>query len=242
MKYQFGFSDKMIKELINTFNNGLDRAKQSADETEGFKNGLGMGKYRYIYHSMLHFVPEGLVPLKLNINSWEYTVYCHENSLSMIGLISKSNFDTKRSNPPEILHYMAAKSEFFNVKQNTFENILDESQKSDLQLSLNVGENPQLEKVMNSIFEGVDFDLEKVEKFVLLVADFAHDEIVDLQAMIINENFDILYSEDWSKHIVISTQDENDMASKQDESPQHGINLNLRKNILPKKTDDERED
>lgn len=239
MKYQFGFAKEMIIGLLNTFNHGLDRAKDSADETEGFSNGLGMGKYRYIYHSMVNIVPEGLVPLKLNINSWEYTVHYHSGSLTMFGLMSKVNFESKRSDPPEILHYMAAKSEFFNVKQNTFEKILHESQKADLQLSLDVGENPQVEKVMDSIFDGVDFDLEKVEKFVLLVADFAHYEVVDLQAVVINEQFDVLYFEDWSKHIIISTQDENDMANKLEESPQHDMKLNLRKNILPKKTDDE---
>lgn len=242
MKYQFGFEKEMIRGLLNSFNNGLERAKNSADETEGFRNGLGMGRYRYIYHSMVNVVPVGLIPLKLNINSWEYTVYYHLESLTMFGLISKANFESKRSDPPEILHYMAAKSEFFNVKQNTFENVLHESQKTELQLSLDIGENPQVEKVIDSIFEGVDFDLDKVEKFILLVADFAHYEVVDLKSVVINEQFDILYSEDWSKHIIISTQDENDMENKLEESPQHDMKLNLRKNILPKKTDDETEE
>lgn len=114
-------------------------------------------------------------------------------------------------------------------------------QKAAIQLSLDVGVNPQVEKVINSIFEEIDFDIQQVEKFVLLVADFAHNEVVDLQAMIINENFDVLYSEDWSKHIIISTQDENDIASKLEESPQHGMKLNLRKDILPKKTNDEQD-
>lgn len=241
MKYQFGFAVEMIRGLINSINNGLDRAKESADETEGFKNGLGMGKYRYIYHSMMNLVPEGLIPIKLNINSWEYTVYYHPTSLTMFGLISKSNFESKQSDPPEVLHYMAAKSEFFNVQQNIFENLLNEMQKAAIQLSLDVGVNPQVEKVINSIFEEIDFDIQQVEKFVLLVADFAHNEVVDLQAMIINENFDVLYSEDWSKHIIISTQDENDIASKLEESPQHGMKLNLRKDILPKKTNDEQD-
>lgn len=242
MKYQFGYAVEMIRGLISTFNNGLDRAKDSADETKGFKNGLGMGKYRYIYHSMMNVVPVGLIPIKLNINSWEYAVYYHPSTLTMFGLISKPNFDAKRSDLPEILHYMAAKSEFFNVQQNTFENLLDESQKAEIQLSLELEVNPQVEKVMNSIFEDIDFDLKQVEKFVLLVADFSHNELVDLQAMIINEKFDILYFEDWSEHIIISTQDENDMASKLKESPQHGMKLNLREGILPRKTDDEQED
>lgn len=242
MKYQFGFAVEMIRDLISTLNNGLDRAKESANETKGFKNGLGMGKYRYIYHSMMEIVPIGLIPLKLSINSWEYTVYFHPLTSTMFGLISKPNFEDKRSNPPDILHYMAAKSEFFNVQQNIFENLLDESQKLAIQLSLDVGENPQVEKVMNSIFKETDFDLQQVEKFVLLVADFSYNEVVDLHAMIINEKFDVLYSEDWSKHIIISTQDENDMASDFEESPQHGMKLNLRKNILLKKIDDEQED
>lgn len=242
MKYQFDFATKMIKSMISVFNNGLARAKDSAAETEGFRNATGMGKYRYIYHSMLKTNIDGLMSIKLKIKSWDFTVYYHQETSTMFGLMSKTNFELKRNNPPEILHYMAANSEFFNVIENDFESLLDESQKVDLQLSFEVDQNPQVEEIIDSIYGGVDFDLTTVKKFILLVADFVHDEVVDLQAVVINENFDILYGEDWSKHIVISAQDENDMANKHEESPQHRMNLNLRKNILPKKTDDEQEE
>lgn len=239
MEYQFDYSQKMIKGLISAFNNGLARARDSANETEGFSNAIGMGKYRYIYHSMYSSKIDGLLPIKLNINSWDFTVFYHQESSTMFGLMSKVNFELKRKNPPEILHYMAANSEFFNVIENDFESLLDESQKVDLQLSFKMDQNDQVDEVIKSIYKGTDFDLNKVDKFVLLVADFMRNEVVDLQAVVINGNFDTLYSEDWSKHIVISAQDQNDMVNKHEESPQHRMKLNLRKNILPKKTDEE---
>lgn len=234
MEYKFGFKEPMIKDLINTLNYGLDRSKQSANETIGFENGLGMGKYRYIYYSMMHLIPVGLVPIKLKINSWDYVAYYHSESETLFGLISKTNFDYKRSNPPEILHYMAAKSEFFNIQQNNFEDLLSESQKAELQLNFDLGEDEQVLKVIDSIFGGIDFDLEKVEKFVLLVADFMHDEVVGLQAKIINKNFDILYSEDWSEYIILSANNENDEENKFEETQQHGIKLRLKQKDMYK--------
>lgn len=241
MAYKFGYSDEMIKSIISVLNSGLARAKNSADETDGFNNATGMGKYRYIYHSMLNKMYDNLTPIKLKINSWDFTTYFHHESSSLMGIISKANFELKRNNLPDILHYMAANSEFFNVIQNNFENLLDESQKANLQLYFKIDDNPQVEKVIQAIYHDVNLDLSIVKKFVLLVADFAHYEVVDLQAVVINEKFDILYGEDWSKHIIISSQDENDMDNKRKESPQHTMNLNLRKNILSKKTDDQNE-
>lgn len=243
MKYQFRFADDTIKSIIDIFNNSLARAKSSADETEGFRNAISMEKYRYIYHSMSNQLIEGLTPLKLKINSWDFTVYFHNETSSLIGLISKANFESKRNNQTEILHYMAVQSEYFNIYQNDFEERLEDSQKRDLQLALKIeDDNPQVEKVMKSIYGGIDFDLTMVKQFALLVADFVHYEVVDLQAVVINENFDILYEEDWSKHIIISTNDDNDVDNKQGESLQHTMKLNIRKEILPKNTDEQNKD
>lgn len=232
MKYQFEIKEKTIKELIATLNVGLQRAKNSADETQSFKNGIGMGKYRYIYDSMMSTVNEDLMPIKLKYKGWDYTLYSHLISSSLMGIMSKNNFDLKSKTVTGVPHYMAVKSEYFNVQKNNFEDYLDDSQKPNLQNSFDFGEDPQVKKTVDDIFKNVDLDLDKIDKFILLVTDFLHDEVVGLEAKIINESFDVLYSEDWSQHIMISTQDGNEDAHEHQEAPQHDIKLPLRKGIF----------
>lgn len=242
MMYRFDYRASMIKEILSAVNNGLAQAKESADQTEDFDNGVGMEKYRRIYQNMRNASVDGIIPIKFNVNSWKYTGYYHIETSTLFGLISKLNFESKSKQLSNPLYYMAAKSEFFNVIQNDFEHNLSESQKSELQLSLNLEVDSEIDKVVHSIFKNSELDRNNVEKFVLLVFDFVGYEVVDLQAKVINGNFDILYSEDWSHHIIISTQDENDFERKQQESPQHSMKLNLRKGILPPKTNDDKEE
>jgi len=137
--------------------------------------------------------------------------------------LSKQNLKIKQKKKTKIMHYVSAISAVVN---ENFEDKLSEDQKREIQLMLDLEiDNKKAKQIYEEMLGGVTCE---IEQFCVLTLDFVRYELIGIEANILNENFDVLYSEDWSSLIKVSSMDENDLGRREQEAQQHDVKTPLK--------------
>ncbi|MBE1554843.1 DUF5986 family protein [Sporosarcina limicola] len=209
--------------IIRSIQDGIEIAKAKKEETEPFDNGHGIRKWGYLYQSFSESEIEELLLFITKRQSWKLPFMIAPLDKTLYCLLSKQNLEIKQKKKTKIMHYVSAISAVVN---ENFEDKLSEDQKREIQLMLDLEiDNKKAKQIYEEMLGEVTCE---IEQFCVLTLDFVRYELIGIEANILNENFDVLYSEDWSSLIKVSSMDENDLGRREQEAQQHDVKTPLK--------------
>gem|GEM_PF-4345198 len=223
MSFQLNVSDGNKVGIIKEIQDSLVIAQEKREETDFFDNGHGIRKWGYIYKNLSEAEMEELLPFNTRRQGWKLSFRFDPLNKTLFCLLSKNNLETKQKQKSDVMHYVSAISEVVNVN---FEDKLSDEQKQEIQLALALElDNEQAKKIYQEMLGDINFE---IEQFCVLSLDIVNYELTGVTANILNGNFEILYNEDWSAHIKVSSMDDNDSEKRAQESQQHDMNVKVK--------------
>lgn len=230
MTFNLGVSNKDKVKLIKKIQDSLAVAKLKKEETIYFDNGHEIRKWGYIYEELSKGEIGELLAFNTKRQSWKLPFRIDPATNTLYCLISKSNLDIKQKGKSKVIHYISAGSSVYN---RDFEAKLSEDQKKELQLTLDLGfDNQEAEKICEEMFGDLAWE---IDQLCVVTLDIIQYELHGVQANILNQSFDILYTEDWSQYIKQSSLDDNDAEQSIPESTQHDMKVQLKSHCRKEK-------
>jgi hypothetical protein len=224
MSFNLNVSDNNIVAIINAIQDSLIVGKEKKDETHLFDNGHGIRKWGYIYEHMYEKEIEGFVSIFTERSGWKLALKFDPLNKTLFSLLSVNNLEIKQKQKSDVLHYISALSSVFNTN---FEEKLSDEQKQEMQLSLNLDhDSKQAEEICVKMLGDLNVE---VEQFCVLTLDIVNYELVGIYANVLNENFDVLYTEDWSNNIQISSIADDYTEHQAQETQQHDMQVTLKR-------------
>lgn len=223
VSFNLGVIDANKIKMIKKIQDSLAVAKVKKAETGYFDNGHDIRKWGYIYEELSKGEIEDLLTFNTKRRSWKLPFKIDSTNNTLYCLLSKNNLDIKQKGKSKVIHYVSAISSVYN---HDFENKLSEDQKKEVQLKMDLGfDKEDAEKICEEMLGELAWS---INQFCVITLDIVRYELIGVQANILNQSFDILYTEDWSRHIRMSSSDENDAEQRVPESTQHDMKVQLK--------------
>lgn len=221
--FELSLSTESKLSIIRSIQDGIEVAKVKKEETDPFDNGHGIRKWGYLYQGFSDSEIEELLLFITNRQSWKIPFMIAPLDKTLYCILSKKNLEIKQKNKTKVMHYVSALSTVIN---KDFERKLNENQKGAIQLKLDLEiDNNEAKQIFKEMLGEVTCE---IEQFCVLTLEFVRYELIGIEANILNENFDVLYSEDWSSLIKVSPMDENDLGRREQEAQQHDVKTPLK--------------
>lgn len=202
----------------------LEQAKERSFETSFFNNGHGIAKWSNLYSELHHATLENTLSILATRSGWPTSMRIDNSDGTLYGFLSQKNFEEKSKRLPSNMHYVSGLSYIFN---RNFKPTSSDNKHMNIQGSLNIGYDEQVALDIQNKMIGTNS--ESINRFCLILLDIKRQELVNIQAVIVNENFDILHEENWSHLIQVAPNEDNELSTTSQETKQHDLNTPLKR-------------
>lgn len=226
-KFQIPTSKQSKQVMVTSFQNALSSAKEGLDLISSFyDNGHGLAKWSFIYENQYtESKTHELYTFQGKRKGWKLVGVVDKSSGYLYFFISKQNLCNRqsqkiKSNKP--MYYISAFSGTFN---QGFDDILPLEQKLPIQIKMDLSyDYDQAKHIVSEVLRGCDIS---ITRFCLIVADIKKYKLNSVEAIILNEDLEELYIEDWSNFIVVHEPEEL-VSGSDEEDDQHDLDLPLK--------------